>query len=357
MPRSLCKRCLVDVVHENDTDRTIFSIHRSLQMALRLKLDRDPNSRSIAFNHALSIVSRAAPRPSALQTPNPQQWPAFQQSNPHALVLCNAFRESQKTNTPLAPSLELAEVLYSVGFHVWATQNPITQDGILLLETAEDVLDLLGRHRNDRLRADILCMKSGLLELVGLETRAASLKGRQDVCRIRESILRAPTASLDASMHLENEHLLFNALNDLALGYLQSDQFPRAEKIFDQCFAKYQEWGTIDTIPFEYGKYYHNMALVRMYQGRYDEAIALLNQGVSIKDKTDGQDSPRYWWYQYDVANIMVQSGQLRLALAKHLQILENRLRVCGALQEVTLQSFYTVGAILCHLKNFPEAE
>lgn len=48
MTRSLNKRCLVDL-GEGD-ERNVFSIHRSLQVALRLGLDRDPQKRREIFN-------------------------------------------------------------------------------------------------------------------------------------------------------------------------------------------------------------------------------------------------------------------------------------------------------------------
>src|SRR6266487_157603 len=120
MTRSLNKRCLVDL--EEQKDHNIFSIHRTLQVALRLELDRDLDKRRNIFNHALSIVSRATPEASRLQIPDPTYWSQFQRCNPHALTLCRAFIHSEP---PLDPSFKLADLFYSCGFHIWERWNPI----------------------------------------------------------------------------------------------------------------------------------------------------------------------------------------------------------------------------------------
>ena len=138
MTQLLNKRCLIDL--DEGEGYSVFSIHRTLQVVLRLDLDWQPLKRKEIFNHALSIVSRASPKTSRLQIPDPTQWPQFQRSDPHALTLCRAITES---DAPLDPSLELANLLYHAGFHVWERWNPITRDGTLLLETAENILNKL----------------------------------------------------------------------------------------------------------------------------------------------------------------------------------------------------------------------
>ncbi len=197
-----------------------------------------------------------------------------------------------------------------------------------------------------------------LLDLLGPTKRRESLKRRQEVRKIREHNLQHSTPEGgDGRSKSELEHLFYNSVNDLALSYLQNDNFTEAGELFDLCLAKYPEWGTEQTIPYEYAKYYHNMALVRMYQGRYNEAISMSEKGISIKERTDGKDNSRYWWFLYDLACIMSQAGQTELALKRHLEVLANRRRVCGAAQEVTLQSLYTVGATYFHLCDFSNSE
>lgn len=348
MTRSLNKRCLVHL--EAAGEYNVFSIHRSLQVALRLDLDRNTERRKAIFNHAISVIRNAAPRASPLQIPDPAQWPQFQRTNPHALALCQAFNNSEP---PLDPSVGLADLLYNAGFHVWERWNPITRDGTLLLETAEKILDMLQYDPNSRIRADIACIMSLLFDLMGLSRRSESLRRRQGVYTTRGAILQQSSPEEWS----QNEHLYYNATNDLGLSYLQNDEFLKAGELFDSCFEKYKEWGTEISIPYEYAKYYHNMALVRMYQGRYGEAIAMSEKGIPIKKTTDGIDNSRYWWFNYDIASIMLQAGELDRALERHLEVLANRQRICGESQEVTLQSLYTVGAMYYHLNDRAKAE
>lgn len=350
MTRALSKRCLVDL--EEGEEHNVFSIHRTLQVALRLELDKDPVKRREIFNHALSIVSRSSPRASRPQIPHPIHCSEFQGCNPHCFTLCQAYLDS---DPPLDPSFELADVLYNAGFHIWERGNPITRDGTLMLETSEKILDKIQFDPNGRLRADISCVKALLLDLMGLSKREESLELRRGIVQIRENILRQ--SKLGGSFNSDIEHLHCHALNDLGLSYLQMDNFLKAEELFDQCMSKYSELGTETIIPYEYARYYHNIGLVRMYQGRYDEAISMSEKSISIKERIESKESSRYWGFQYNIACIMLQAGQLDRALERHLEVLANRQRVCGATQEVTLQSLYTVGAMYQHLQQLPAAE
>lgn len=347
MTRSLSKRCLVNL--DTRGRRNIFSIHRSLQVALRLELDKDTVRRQDVFNRATSIVCLASPTASPLQVPSLKDWPQFEQTTPHSVVLARAFAESEP---PLEPAFELAELLYNAGFHVWESWGPSTRDGILLLGTSERILDLLEYDPDGILRAHISTMAALIMLLMGGDRSHVVFQRLQQSYRIRETIL-----SISAPDDFyNNEHLYYNAKNDLALYHLQLDNSTEAEKLISQCLLKYNEWGDEHTHGFEFIKYYSNMSTVRMYQGRYDEALSLNHKGTEIAEIIAGRDNTSFWRRHYQTACVLLQAGRLEAALEEHLLTLENRRRVCGPSHEVTLQSIYAVGAMYYHLEDFPEA-
>ena len=360
MTRSLNKRCLISrdsTVTKVGGEQDMYIIHRSLQVALRLKLDKSPEERDSVFNHALALLERVSPIANRLQIPDPAFWPQFQMTNPHVLSLCAAFNTA---NPPMEGSLRLATLLYNAGFHVFETWNPNTRDGVSMLSTAEKILDMIG-YDEGRLRADISCMMSFLLDILGPSKWDESLARRREILDIRKRVMTTePLGDGDEgeviSVDPESEHLYYDAANDLGLSYLQCFEFEKAEELFVQCFNRYKQWGGVDDVPFEYGKYYHNISIVHAYQGDYDSAINTARKGSEIKLKTDGNSS-RYLWFQYDVACVMLQAGQLRNALDLHLEVLEGREKICGTRTEVTLQSLYTVGAMYYHLGDYAEAE
>lgn len=359
--RSLHKRCLITLETTTTKDggeQHVYLIHRSLQLGLRAKLDENPEEREIVFTKAMSIMHRISPKPNHLQIPTERFWPQFQIASPHVLTLCKAFNTA---HPPIAGSLSLVELLYGAGFHIWETWNPRTHDGAYMLETAEKVLGTID-NSGGRLEADISCMLSFFDELVGPSRWPASLARRQEILQMRKALIPPEhlhetdgESDTKPGTDAESVHLYFNAANDLGLAYLQNNMFEEAAELFELCFKRYKKWGSPDQHPFEYGKYYHNLAFVRAFQGRHDEAIGLIEQGARIKLKSDGETA-RYVWYQYDVACLMVQGGRLDDALQLHSSVLERREKLCGSAAEVTLQSLYTVGAMHYHLSNLEEA-
>lgn len=354
---------------------TSYSIHRSLQIALRLKLDLNPNwnQRIQALNHAINIMRRVTPHANELQVPDRKHWSTFTTATPHVLSMCLAFR---KAHPAVQPSVELARLFYDVGFHYFDQWSNVPRDGMTLLLTAEDILNKLGSNE-PRLRSDISCMISSLLDLAGAgyvdvvkgDARAEALRRRKELVNMRERVMLLETSaqgSLKAMTNLNitddrvsaNEILYYNSLNDLALSYLQVNKFEDAEALFEKCYERYQSWGTVDEIPFEYSKYFNNIAAIRMYQGRYDDAITCAENALVLKEKADGtRKTPRYLWLKYNTANIKVQAGRLAEALDSHLEILREREVICGSRSEHVLQSLYTVGAVNYHLGRLNDAE
>ncbi len=50
--------------------------------------------------------------------------------------------------------------------------------------------------------------------------------------------------------------------------------------MFEAFIQIYRNWDSEDEIPAEYGMYHHNIALVRMWRGRYAEAVASVRDAI-----------------------------------------------------------------------------
>ncbi|GAW26600.1 putative pfs domain-containing protein [Rosellinia necatrix] len=101
-----------------------YSVHRSLQIALRLKLDQDENERMVVLGHAISIMRRVTPKANNLQVPNQKYWPAFAKASPHVFSMCLAFKAAHPA---ILGTEELAKLFYDTGFHYWERWSTVPQ--------------------------------------------------------------------------------------------------------------------------------------------------------------------------------------------------------------------------------------
>jgi hypothetical protein len=116
-----------------------------------------------------------------------------------------------------------------------------------------------------------------------------------------------------------------------------------------------REWGTEDEFPLEYGKYFHSTGRVRLCQGQYREAIELIRKAAKLIEKPCGK-MWRYWAYQFTLACVLLQSGDLQGSLELHLDVFNARKATYGSYDSSTLLSEYAVGAMYHHLGNLKAA-
>jgi len=64
--------------------------------------------------------------------------------------------------------------------------------------------------------------------------------------------------------------------------YWHEECFEDVERIMTQCLEQYKKWDIEEKIPFEYGKYYHLMGFVRLWQKKYEEAVQFSRRGVDL---------------------------------------------------------------------------
>ncbi|CAD6453997.1 e5498df8-1fed-48ea-8e93-0b1bd6b106a1 [Sclerotinia trifoliorum] len=198
---------------------------------------------------------------------------------------------------------------------------------------------------------------SQLIENLGVSKWPEVIDRRQKARIIRKELLEDekkkvqmdPAHKVDPDIELQ----YYNAVNDVGISACQRNEFLQAHVDFSQCYEQYQKWGNEQTHALEYAKYYHNMAYVRMYEGKYKDAIDLAQKGVDLVEP----GTARYCWFQYDLACIILQSGNPQQALELHLNVLSLGKEICGGRSSFYLMSEYTVGAMYHHIGNLELAE
>ena len=320
-------------------------MHRSLQKTTLERLSNDSDKQQEAFDAAIAMLRRAIPSVSPIQVPEPGKWYEHQVLVPHVLVLQAVYQEFK---TQIHPSLDFVRLLMNPGVNQW--ERGLVRDGLLLMKTAEDVLQLISNEENELLRADIHTTIALMYDDTGVIDRAEALGRRKKCLDIRQAY-----AKQASSISREDEILLYNAWMDYVLSLMQYNKYQEAEAILKTCLAKYQSWGSEKEIPFEYAKYHHWMGMVQMYRGNFEQAIALAQRGVELM--TDAGKASMMNRFKFDLACIILQSGDLERALAMQEEVYESRIVLNGKANELTLESAYAIGALHEHQGRLAQAE
>lgn len=249
-----------------------YSMHRSLQRGVREKLSQDKNKQQEVFDNAVAIVREVFPVSNPLQQPTPEKWSEFQKLLPHLYALHDVY---QSCRPHLKGSLEFAQLLLDAGVDQF--ERGIIHEGLLLLGTAEMVFNTFPLDEHQVMRANIHSMIAIMYDNTGVQHRQEALERREAALKIRKKKFET-----DEAPKRQDEILLFNSWMEYAMSLLHYHRYQDAEPIIDKCLSKFHEWGSEQAIPFEYAKYYNKIALVRMYQRRFDEAIELATRGVQL---------------------------------------------------------------------------
>jgi tetratricopeptide (TPR) repeat protein len=340
MRDELINRRLITVSYREE--KLCLGIHRLLQQKVLSGLGE--SKRQEVFHQALLLVRKRYPTASTQQIPDSSKWQDCKDYEPHVLSLYRTFEKIKG----IPPTIDLAKLMYDAGFHTWERQGN-AYDGLDLLKTSEKILDDINYDKNGRLRPDIYAMRGAFCDRIGISKRKEGLEHRQRALAIRKTIVeQRPDDN-------ESELLRNNAASDLGISLLQINDYEEAGKLFASCYIKYREWGSEEDLPFEYFKHYSNTGSVRMYQGRFNEALEMLWRAVALSEKKGGKDW-MYWKGVYLVACCLLQSGDLPAALDLHSKVLEARTKAYGRLAESSLHSCYAVGAMHDHMGSLQSA-
>ena len=131
-----------------------FSIHRSLQRGLREELSNSKTKQQAVFDQAVALVREVFPQSNPLQQPTPESWSEYQKLLPHLEALNEVYHEPK---THIYGSIDFAQLLLDAGMDQF--ERGIVREGLLLLNTAEKVLDASPSPEDHRvMKADIHAM-------------------------------------------------------------------------------------------------------------------------------------------------------------------------------------------------------
>lgn len=295
------------------------------------------------------MVRDRLPRPS-IDAPDSNKWKVFKDYLPHVLSLQRIFDEGLPI---MVPFVGLAELFRDGGVHLW--QRGLIFDGLRLLNSAEAILDKLDCDE-DQLRADINIATALLIQYFGISHRAES---RRRFAKILEIRRKFKANAAPGTFTIDDEMRLCNAKADYGNSLLQFNNYQEAEAIYQQCYNKYLQWGSEEEIPFEYAKLNHHMAYCRMYNKDFEAAIKFSEKAVELVSRGQSEQIQLILRFRSDLANIVLQSGDIERSLKIQEQILRARLSLQGSgkASYFTLQSYYAVGALYAYLGRLDEAE
>ena len=346
MIRELSRRNIISVNAENGEES--LRIHRSLQQKILENLNSKGHDKLEAvFIQAYELIRKKFPLPSPIQVPEPAKWPACKEYLSHVRRLENVVTTALPS---IAPSVRLAQLFSDGGINLW--ERGMTSEGLRLLKSAEAILDRLESDES-LLRANIHVIINLLIQDFGLSHYEES----------KDRIRKALKIRLNHMLHSNPKHyartdaiLLHNAWSDYGCVLLQYNEYQRAEPMFRKCLIKYIDWGTEAELPYEYYKYNHHVAFCRLYQGDFAGAIELAEKSLRLIILATGESSAASKT-RFDLASIVLQSGDTLRALALHRQVLASNERQHGKFNFLTLQSYYSVGVVTAHTGNLVEAE
>ena len=345
MITELSRRRLIAVRVQNDEE--VLSIHRSLQQKILQDLDKDAKKREEVLSQAFNLVRKRFPSASPIQVPEPEKWPACKEYLPHVLNLQKVVLDILPS---IVPSAKLAHLLSDGGINLW--ERGMTNEGLRLLRSSEAILDKLDSDES-QLRANIHIIIALLLQDDGITQIAESKERIWKALQIRKDHANQ-TRSEDFTRN--QDILLHNAWSDYGCVLLQYNTYEEAERIFAQCLTKYREWGTEEEIPYEYYKFNHHTSFCRLYHKDFLKAIELAEESIRCITLATGQSSATYKT-KFDLACVILQSGDVPRSLDLHKEILESRLRQHGKFSFLTLNSYYAVGALSAYSGNLSDAE
>ena len=309
----------------------VYSIHRLLQE--KILADMSHSEFVDAYQQVFEMVRSKYPHSSKTQIPAPENWDVCGRYMPHVFSLYEIYKDSGRVKE----TVELAELFYDAGFHVWE-RDTTTYDGVGFLTSALKILDDLKVDRYSKLRADIHSIMGEFYCGRGAKWRDESVAEHRQALEIRQKAYDSNPEDKDVDM------LLRNAMNDLACCHLTQNKFEEASIAFKICFEQYKQWGTEDEIPFEYQKYYCNYGHVETWRGNYKEGIALFRRSTELSSK----HSTKTWHYcmnNFFLGCSLLQSGDLQSALDTHIETFNLRADLFGKHEAATIISSYAVGA------------
>lgn len=342
----LLKRKLVDRGEWASRERYL-TIHRSLQMNLRTSLVNDNSKRQRIFDKAVALLREVFPSQSKIMTPVNQHWDAYERYQPHLMSLQTIFNQAKGG---LKGTSVFASLLSDEANYFW--ERNLLDDGVRVSKLAVSILDNMDQP-DPNAQAQALCLQGDIELEKGFSGRRTGLDLLLKTLDIRKRYINKPPPG-----GAPEEQLLYaNAWNDFGCGLLEFAQYAEAERYLVHALEikmrntnKYEE-------PMEFAEAYMNLAMVRCFQSRYDEAKRMLEESVRLAERANGRHSACAQNFTFYWATILLNSGDFEAAREKHEDILEERKQIFGTFSLRTRHSFHALGTTYQRLGRLDDAE
>lgn len=296
-------------------------MHRAVQLILHEKMREGGHMEAAvdtvtrgdtdaAFNEVIRTLRSHYPQPSELQIADAGIATDLLLVLPHVMTI----RRCLETNIVTGNSA-VAKLLSDVG-GMDCYDRGLIKEAYELNEVVRNILEKRTEEGTKRLLSNALTIQGLCTDFMALSKRAEGLKLRRECLEIRDSLFnKLPPGERNKEQTIR----LYNSHTDLVCSLQQINDFAGVTKHLEICFDKYKELGNEEAEPYEYSKYYNQMAYVHLYNGKPDEAIKSAERGHELAEKAaPGTNYP--YLYRFDYVNILFQHGDHREEAFKLLQ-------------------------------------
>lgn len=342
----LLKRQLVDR-GEFPSGEGYLTIHRSLQINLRTSLANDRPRRQLIFDKAVALIREVFPSQSKIMTPVNHHWGTYEKYQPHLMSLQTIFSQAEGG---LKGTSIFASLLSDEANYFW--ERNFLDDGIRASKLAVSVLSNLDQP-DPNAQAQAFCLWGDIELEKGLSGRSIGLDVLHKTLDIRKHYINKPPPG-----GTPDEQLLYaNAWNDFGCGLLEFADYAKAETCLAHALEIKKRNTNKHDQPMEFAEAYMNLAMVRCFQSRYDEAKSLLEESVKLAEKANGRHSACAQNFTFYWATILLNSKDLEAAREKHEGILEERKDIFGTFSPRTRHSYYALATTYQKLGRLEDAE
>ncbi|CAF9904093.1 MAG: hypothetical protein ALECFALPRED_004841 [Alectoria fallacina] len=342
----LLKRQLVDRGEFLSGERYL-TIHRSLQINLRTSLVDDYPRRQKIFDKAVALIRNVFPSQSKIMTPVNHHWDTYEKYQPHLMSLQTIFSQAEGG---LKGTSVFASLLSDEANYFW--ERNFLNDGVRASKLAVSILNNMDEPDHNA-QAQALCLQGDIELEKGFSGRRTGLDVLLTTLDIRKRYINKPPPG-----GTPDEQLLYaNAWNDFGCGLLEFAEYAKAEKYLDHALEIKKRITNKHDEPMEFAEAYMNLAMVRCFQSRYDEAKTLLEESVKLAEKANGRHSACAQNFTFYWATVLLNSKDLEAAREKHEDILEERKDIFGTFSLRTRHSYYALGTTYQELGRLDDSE
>jgi hypothetical protein len=138
---------------------------------------------------------------------------------------------------------------------------------------------------------------------------------------------------------------------------LRCGQFEKADEKLAKTLSLIQAKETVESAPVQFARCYVNIALVRTFQGRYEEALVLARQAESPAIKVFGEASGNTIDYRFLIDRVLTMAGRYSESLTMNESLLTISIHVNGKRNEHTVTAYNGTGIAHFRMGHFSEAE